>query len=1187
MLRGVCGRLQWIILTAFLTIVLPLSSVALPQAYAQLRKATQLTLSPETFTVASGQNITLTAKLTSDGQPLAGKRIIFTATLGSIDPNIATTDENGVASAVYTAPKLSVRASVTVTASFLGDLTYESSTATCQGVVEIELPTVSISGASFAVPETLKDDVSSYRKAIPEDVLKLLPITLPSESFILAVPEEIYLVFADQSDKGLAHVEGWKLPQDINLKGVSMGVIVAKSVTFEKEGAPATISEILADLDNYKFKLVKISADRRQVSILYDLDSPPYVEFPITVGYLVEKPVESLNVLSAMLEKAKDFALKLDEQLIESFLKTGEKERLWLFNFEYEYWYDAPTVTNGIIIPIDHPIFKLINQSMPVIGRFAGLDSKVALYDVKTDISYEEVSSVNELKANYSKYLGKIVGITANCYGGYISVQEVLRECADEDIPVDARLEGLAAWNEVSVPPKREELVLSAGVSSFHQDQPFVNVTGVFELIGKVVSTREISDSLPEDVALVICHAKKVGEIDFEKLAQQVKNEIKGSVGELYWVLQDIYPYKTQPSIPYKVPEKVFSPKAPIFVENPKEIPEICVEKNFTINIAVATPETPIKLNITNSHISNISITLKEVARNVTILFEKLTEKPLEIPEPPGLVYAYHEISVNISKEAFKGANVTFWVLKDWLATNNATSENVVMLRYYAGEWAELPTRMVGENVTHFKFIAETPGFSIFAITTRELKEEIVPITARVEGYVRDENGKPVGGVNVIALSKIIALGKVSKVKTDEMGHYFMELPVGEYVLVFSAVGYADVSTNVSLSLGEVKRVDISLKQAKVEFSEDWGGVKFEVALITEEPWKVGDEASVEVWITVSDMGGNQRVEFRQLKLWLVETSVEKTVPLNIETDIGGTVYSGNVSLRVLDGFGLMRPEWSESYRLELSLEGSFTDRLSLVWPGLMMESTSIKLYTPPSPVSLSAELPVKVIVGEEFDVKVKVKNEGEYPINNVKVKLLLPFGTSTVGSLDWSKSTISPGEEAVATFRLKADLATTATVDVSLSYETLWGYLIPEFGKTLGSVTISRVPTSISISVEPSQVTVGENVIVKGTITPAMSAPITLTVKDPDGVTSTLTATSSSDGTFGFTVTLNKEGKYSFVASFGGDIKYEASTSSEAYAEAKPAVPLWLYAAATVAIIVIAVVAIRFKRRRSVAPKA
>jgi hypothetical protein len=38
------------------------------------------------------------------------------------------------------------------------------------------------------------------------------------------------------------------------------------------------------------------------------------------------------------------------------------------------------------------------------------------------------------------------------------------------------------------------------------------------------------------------------------------------------------------------------------------------------------------------------------------------------------------------------------------------------MLRYHAGEWVNLQTRVIGENATHFKFIAETPGFSTFAI---------------------------------------------------------------------------------------------------------------------------------------------------------------------------------------------------------------------------------------------------------------------------------------------------------------------------------------------------------------------------------------------------------------------------------------------------------------------------------------
>jgi len=573
--------------------------------------------------------------------------------------------------------------------------------------------------------------------------------------------------------------------------------------------------------------------------------------------------------------------------------------------------------------------------------------------------------------------------------------------------------------------------------------------------------------------------------------------------------------------------------------------------ETFTINTAIATPEAPIRLNITNSHITNISIALKEVVKNVTIYFEKLPNRPPNVPKPPGLVYAYYEISVSASEEALKGADITFWVLKGWLATYNATAKDVVMLRYYAGKWEELPTKLVDENVTHSKFVAETLGFSVFAIAVKT-----VAVTTSVEGYVKDEVGRPVKGVSVIALSKVALVGKVSETTTDEMGHYFVELPPGDYVLVFSATGYADRSADVSLRLGELKRVDVTLKRAKAEFSESWGGTKFEIALVTKEPWKAGGEASVEAWITVSDMGGNKRVEFMQLKLSLVGTSAEKVVPLNIRTDVGGTVYSGNVSLKLLDGFGLMRPDSEESYSLLLSLDGSFIDKLDIAWPGWTTESTSVRVYAPPSPVSLSVELPTKVLVGDEFEVKVKVKNDGEYPIRNVKVSLLRPFGAPVIGLRDWSKSTMSPGEEALVTFKLKADLVTTTTIDVSFSYETLWGYLVSEFAKTLGSVTITKIPTSISVSATPTKLTVGEKVIVKGSIRDAkgsaLSVPLTLTIVEPDGVTKTLYGTSAPNGTFGFEVMLNKKGKHSFVVSFGGDLTYEASKSEEVSAEAE-----------------------------------
>ncbi|MEM4453060.1 MAG: hypothetical protein QW182_07675, partial [Thermosphaera sp.] len=72
-----------------------------------------------------------------------------------------------------------------------------------------------------------------------------------------------------------------------------------------------------------------------------------------------------------------------------------------------------------------------------------------------------------------------------------------------------------------------------------------------------------------------------------------------------------------------------------------------------TVTIDVV--DAPINLNISNSIISNISVRLGEIVRNVTIYFEKLIEKTPEVPSPPGLVYAYHKIVVNIPEAHREG----------------------------------------------------------------------------------------------------------------------------------------------------------------------------------------------------------------------------------------------------------------------------------------------------------------------------------------------------------------------------------------------------------------------------------------------------------------------------------------------------------------------------------------------------
>jgi hypothetical protein len=540
--------------------------------------------------------------------------------------------------------------------------------------------------------------------------------------------------------------------------------------------------------------------------------------------------------------------------------------------------------------------------------------------------------------------------------------------------------------------------------------------------------------------------------------------------------------------------------------------------------------------------------------------------------------------SVALSQAYFQLSDITFWLLEEWLAINKVVAENIVMCRYYAGNWTEFSTNVVGENAMSLKFNAETLGFSIFTVTAKTASPSTV--ATGVEGYVKDEAGKPVSGVEVAAFGKTIAIGKVSEAKTDEVGHYFMEIPPGEYVLVFSALGYADGSVNFSLSMGEVKRIDYVLEFAAAEFLEDWGGVKFELAFIGNLTWEVCGNATVKVSATVQDMGGNMEVEFRQLKLYLVDAAVSQTVPINVRLSIGGLAFSKETSLAVLYGFQNLAPGSMEVKELKLTLEGSYVDKYGNSWLRLSEEGVNVKVYAPQAPVSVMVNVPETIYVDDEFNVTVKLKNEGRYQIKDVNLRLETPAATSPMSPLETGVGVLNPGEEFTTTFRLRAEAAATSTLRVSYSFRTLWENEVWQPSKALGSIVISKVPTSISITVEPQQATVGESISVKGQLKPAINALIVLIVKEPDGSIKTFNTTSYLDGAFTFTIKLEKEGKYTFTARFPGDAKHQVSTSSEAYVEAKPAPALlWLYAAIIIcAIIIVSVIAVLLRRRKETA---
>lgn len=119
------------------------------------KTSTSVTLSPSSFQITSGGSITISATL-KDAQDalLSGKVIQWTSDAGTFSEDSGNTDNSGNIQVTYTGPTVTVENQVTITATFAGDTSYNSSQASSSGTITVAQPTstsIAIEPSSFLV----------------------------------------------------------------------------------------------------------------------------------------------------------------------------------------------------------------------------------------------------------------------------------------------------------------------------------------------------------------------------------------------------------------------------------------------------------------------------------------------------------------------------------------------------------------------------------------------------------------------------------------------------------------------------------------------------------------------------------------------------------------------------------------------------------------------------------------------------------------------------------------------------------------------------------------------------------------------------------------------------------------------------------------------------------------------------
>ena len=117
----------------------------------------------------------------------------------------------------------------------------------------------------------------------------------------------------------------------------------------------------------------------------------------------------------------------------------------------------------------------------------------------------------------------------------------------------------------------------------------------------------------------------------------------------------------------------------------------------------------------------HLIIDVKNTVTNPSITVESLTSNPLSTAATAAKVYQYLQLRKgNIADSDASKITINFRVPKSWLTSNGVAETDIVLYRYSESTWNALPTTKTGDDANNVLYQSTTPGFSTFAIGTKE-----------------------------------------------------------------------------------------------------------------------------------------------------------------------------------------------------------------------------------------------------------------------------------------------------------------------------------------------------------------------------------------------------------------------------------------------------------------------------------
>ncbi len=119
-----------------------------------------------------------------------------------------------------------------------------------------------------------------------------------------------------------------------------------------------------------------------------------------------------------------------------------------------------------------------------------------------------------------------------------------------------------------------------------------------------------------------------------------------------------------------------------------------------------------------------IAFDAKKTPGKTTTIVEMLNKKSILVSELPS-DEVYKSVNIWAGNNGFiiptniENAVICFKVEKSWIQDKSINQSSITLNRYSNKKWDQLPTNLSEEDDKYLYFIAQTPGFSPFAITGR------------------------------------------------------------------------------------------------------------------------------------------------------------------------------------------------------------------------------------------------------------------------------------------------------------------------------------------------------------------------------------------------------------------------------------------------------------------------------------